>query len=264
MGRNASWFASLSGVLLATLLSSASPAFAKLVNANASLVPVSGVVPAIIATPGSLQFSPNRGGQIKFKLRRVLDPATLKPINSSNNTIFVDLVINGVPQTVSALFSIKSGNAIGSFPSLNLLKGDLVEIAGASVEDSNNIQFGTIGLQHPGLHYTTAVIPVFGVPIDIEADARIIASNGGKFMIGIELESPPLTRLNNTVELEISINGGAPTVVSQTFDIVNGHGAALVPLGLANGAIVEVLRIDVYDSSATRFATAGIRILSPL
>lgn len=253
-----------SSLVLALLLGGASPAVAHLVNANASLVPVGGVVPAIIIAPGSVQFSPNRGGQIKFKLRGVLDPMTGKAITSVNNTIDVDLVINGVPQTFTATFPIKSGNAIGTFPSLNLLKNDLVEIQGATVKNSVGVPFGTMGLKHPGLHFTTAIIPVFGVPIDIDADARIIASNGGKFMIDIELESPPLTRLNNTVELEIAVNGGAPFVVSKTFDILNGDGFAVEPLGLFAGDVVEVLRIDVYDSSATRFATAGIRILSPL
>ncbi|MBI3246161.1 MAG: hypothetical protein HYZ50_06610 [Deltaproteobacteria bacterium] len=253
-----------SGMVLALLLGGASPAAAHLVNANASLIPVSGVLPAKIVAPGSLQFSPNRGGQIKFKLHGVLNPVTGKAITSVNNSIAVDLVINGVPQTFTATFSIKSGNVQGSFPSLNLLKNDLVEIEGAAVKDSNGVQFGTMGLKHPGLHFTTAVIPVFGVPVDIDADARIIASNGGKFILSIELESPPLTTTNNKVELEILVNGAGPLVISKTFDIINGDGFVSEPLGLLAGDIVEVLRIDVYDSSSVRFATAGIRILSPL
>lgn len=250
-------------LVLVLLLGGVSSTEAHLVNANVSLVPVAGATPALIVTPGSLQFSPTRGGQIKFKLRNVLDLVTGKAITSADNTISVNLIINGTPHTLTTLFSLHSGRTQGSFPNLNLLAGDHVEIVGATVKDKNGIQFGAMGVKHPGPHFTTAIIPVFGSAVEIDADARIIARNGGKFILSIELESPPLTMLNNIVELEVLINGTGPIIISETFDIMNGHGFVTKPLGLSANDIVEVRRIDVFDSNNIRFATAGIHITSP-
>ncbi len=256
-----------SGLALGLLLGLASPAVAHLTSLNASIVPIAGA-PLTIKTPGSVQFSPNRGGRIQLKLRNVIDPMTGKGANSLNNTAAMDVVINGVPQTLMMPFTLKSGNAQIMFPGLNLFAPDLVEIQGLVVKDSNSIPFGTMGLKVPGLHFSSAIIQVQGTPSPItlaptrDADTTITA-NSGVFTLRLDAITPAAAT-NNHVEVEYSVNGGVPVIFQKTFDIANGIGFVSEPLGLVSGDIVEVLRIDVYDANNDRFATLGVRIMSPL
>lgn len=256
-----------SGLALGLLLGLASPAVAHLTSLNASIIPIAGA-PLTIKTPGSLQFSPNRGGVIQIKLRNVIDPGTGKGANNTGNTAAIDVVINGVPQTLTMPFALKSGNAQIMFPSLNLVAPDLVEVQGLVVKDSSSIPFGTMGLKVPGLHFSSAIIQVHGTPSPItlaptrDADTTITA-NSGVFSLRLDQITPRNTS-NNRVEVEYSVNGGAPLLFQQNFAIVNGIGLVMQPLGLVNGDIVEVLRIDVYDANNDRFATLGVRIMSPL
>lgn len=256
-----------SSLVLVSLLCVASPAAAHLTSLNASIIPIAGA-PVTIKTPGSLQFSPNRGGRIQLKLRNVVNPLTGKGANSTNNTAVIDVVINGVPQTLMLSFSLKSGNAQLMFPGLNLVAPDLVAVQGLIVKDSNGVPFGTMGLKVPGLHFSSAIIQMHGTPSPItlaptrDADTKITA-NSGVFSLRLDAIAPA-NAANNHVEVEYSVNGGAPVLFSKNFDIVNTIGLVMEPLGLVSGDIVEVLRIDVYDSNDDRFATLGVRIMSPL
>lgn len=256
-----------SSLALGLLLCLASPAAAHLTSLNASIIPIAGAS-VTIKTPGSLQFSPNRGGRVQLKLRNVIDPMTNKGVNSIGNTADMDVVINGVPQTLMLTFTLKSGNAQIMFPGLNLVAPDLVEVQGLIVKDSNGIPFGTMGLKVPGLHFSSAIIQVHGTPSPLtlaptrDADTTITA-NSGVFSLRLDQITPRNTT-NNHVEVEYSVNGGAPVAFQKNFDIVNGIGLVAAPLGLVSGDLVEVFRIDVYDSNNDRFATLGVRIMSPL
>lgn len=266
LGRQLLSYVTWRGLTLALFLCAAPPAIAHQTSLHASIVSIADA-PLSITIPGSLHVSPNRGGSIQLKLRNVLDPITGKGVNRANNTAIVDVVINGVAQSLIKNFDLKSGGAQISFPKLDLIRFDLVEIHGAVVKNSEGVSFGTMGLKLPGTPLSSAIIQVQNTPSPItlaptrDADTKITA-NGGELSLRLDQILPPDTT-NNRVEVEYAVNGGAPVVFSKHFDIVQGIALVKEPLGLATGDIVEVLRIDVYDSNNNRFATLGVRIMNP-
>lgn len=68
------------------------------------------------------------------------------------------------------------------------------------------------------------------------------------------------TFLNNTVELEISIDGVLQPLIVQSFDILNGTVDVEFELALGPHQNVWIHRIDLYDESANRFATMGAKM----
>ena len=267
LGRGAISRVTGQGLALVLLLCAPPSAVAHQTSLNGSVIPIAGA-PATITVPGSFQFSPNQGGWIRVKLRNVVDPLTGKAITSNGNRISVDVVINGTPQALAVTFPLKSGSAAVSFPGLNLVAPDLVEVHGAVVKNASGVAFGRLGLVHPGVHFSSAIIQVQGTPSAItlaptrDADTLITATKGGVFSLHLD-SITPADAPGNRVELEIAVNGGAPELITRTFDIVDGYASVSEPLGLVNGDVVEVRRIDVYDSNNERFATLGVRIMNP-
>lgn len=247
-------------------LCAATPVSAHLTSLRARLLPVTGA-PILLNPSSQIELTPHRGGESKFKIKGVTDSLTGKPVTAADNTITVDLVINGVSQPQVLTFALTSGRASGSFPSLDLVATDLVEVKGVTLRDQNGALFGVMGVKIPGPPLSSAIIQAFDSPSPIQlaptrdADVTLKTSHGGVLTVRLDAINPP-DASNNRLELEIKVNG-APLPFYPSFDIVDGNAKVEVPLGLTNGDLVEVTRLDLYDAGNVRFATLGVRIMSP-
>lgn len=68
------------------------------------------------------------------------------------------------------------------------------------------------------------------------------------------------TFLNNTMELEITVDGVLQPMIVQSFDILNGTVDVERDLGLTAYQNVWITRLDLYDQHGERFATMGAKI----
>lgn len=68
------------------------------------------------------------------------------------------------------------------------------------------------------------------------------------------------TFINNTMELEITVDGVPRPMIVESFDIINGTIDVLVDLGLTGHQNVWINRFDLYDVNGDRFATMGAKI----
>lgn len=96
------------------------------------------------------------------------------------------------------------------------------------------------------------------------SDVRIWASPPGELHIEFDRVEDGTgligTFLNNTLELEITVDGVQRPLHVEFFDILSGTVDVKVPLGLTAHQNVWIDRIDLYDSNGDRFATMGSKI----
>jgi hypothetical protein len=100
-----------------------------------------------------------------------------------------------------------------------------------------------------------------------DADVTFSTARGGLVKVRFDkLHDPggnPINTLNNKVEMELIVNGGAAQMHHIFFAIVDGFAQVELPLGLSRNDVVETRRIDIFDDNNIRFATLGVRIQSP-
>ncbi len=254
------------------------PADAHQTSLNVSLVPIDGSVSPIKFGSKSairLGLSSGNGGKIKFKVKKTVDAAGDK-ITALGNKLVIDATLNGAPQTWEFSFDILNGN--GKLPKtlLGLVAPDLIQFLEIRAEDSSGVAFarsGFIAGKGPTKGVSSAMVQVDeGSPIllatDRDSEVIIRTKHGGDFHISLDkvhdAGGNPITSFDNTIELEVVINGGAPTVLSyHPYDIIDDRGDLDVNLGLSDGDVVEVRRVDIFDPSGDRFATFGVKIRSP-
>lgn len=266
-------------VAATVLLSGASPARAHKQSMYLSVGPVKGSAsPLVIEKAGGLRVSQYGGGQLSLVLPAVRDAAG-KKVTASGNQIRLELRVNGVAQSAVMPFDVTDGKAKAkgflSNPQ-DIFKGDLVEVVSMGAYDSSGVRFGMIGVTPEANH------PVLrtGLVFVIDSLSPIRFSRGGDVLVrtregymnsgfdklldaqGEKIDSPGVR-----VEIEYSINGGPTQVESYSYDIVNGRsrpgGRPHTNLGLSFDETVEVKRVDVFDADGNRFATMGVKIVSP-
>lgn len=254
------------------------PADAHQTSLNVSLVPIVGSVSPIKFGPKSairLGLSSGNGGKIKFKVKKTVDAGGNK-ITALGNKLVVEARLNGAPQTWEFPFDILNGN--GKLPKtiLGLVAPDIIQFLDIRAEDSSGEAFarsGFIAGKGPTKGVSCAMVQVDeGSPLLLaeERDSEVIirTKHGGDLHISLDkvhdAGGNPITSLGNKVELEMVINGGAPTVVTYpSYDIVDDRGDLGANLGLTDGDTVEFRRIDIFDPSGNRFATFGVKIRNP-
>ena len=235
--------------------------------------------PLRIAKSGVFRISQYGGGLLALVLPKVFDPAGAKA-NAAGNEIHLDLRVNGVPRSATMPFDVVNGKATaGGFLSdpQDIFKGDLVEVVAMGAYDASGRRFGMLGVSPEANH------PVLrsGLVFVIDSASPIRFSRGGDALVrtregymnsgfdklldssGEKIDSPGIY-----VEVEYSIDGGPFQVGTYSYDIVNGRSRpggrphTYLP-GLAFAQTVEVKRVDVFDAVGNRFATLGVKIVSP-
>ncbi len=100
-----------------------------------------------------------------------------------------------------------------------------------------------------------------------DADVTWRTKKGGELKVRFDklkdLSGNDINATGNRLDVEVTINGGAPQVLSFFFDIAHDSGEVDADLGLTAGDLVEIRRIDAYDPNGDRFATLGVRIQNP-
>lgn len=253
------------------------PADAHQTSLNVSLVAIDGSTSDVKFGDKSsmrLGLSSNNGGQTKFKVKKMVDAVGGK-ITAPDNKLVIEAFLNGVEQTWEFDFDIVNGN--GNLPkmTLGLTAPDIIQFVDIRAEDAGGTAFarsGMIGGKGPNKAVSSAMVQVDeGSPIllaeDRDSEVIIRAKKGGLFHISLDkvhdAGGNPITAFGNTIELELVINGGAPTVRTYDYEIIDDRGDLDVGLGLADGDVVEVRRVDIFDSSNDRFATFGVKIRNP-
>lgn len=254
-----------------------SPVDAHQTSLNASLVAIDGSTSPIKFGDKSsmrLGLSSGNGGLIKFKVKKMEDAGGGK-ITALGNKVIIDAVLNGAPQTWEFPFDILNGN--GKLPKtlLGLFKPDIIQFLEIRAEDSSGEAFaqaGFVGGKGPTKGISSAMVQVSeGSPILLaeERDSEVIirTKKGGDFHISLDkvhdAQGNPVTSLGNRIELEMEINGAPVTNVYDPYDIVDDRGDLDVNMGLSDGDVVLVKRVDIYDPNGDRFATFGVKIRSP-
>ena len=261
------------------LLGAAAPAGAHKQSMYLSVGPVLGSTsPLVIAKAGGLRISQYGGGQVTLVLPAVVDSAG-KKITARDNEIRLDLRVNGVARSATIPFDVVEGKskAKGFLSSpQDIFKGDLVEVLSMGAYDSTGVRFGMIGVTPEANHPVVRT----GLVFVIDSQSQIRFSRGGDVLVrtregymnsgfdklldpqGQKIDSPGVR-----VEVEYAINGGPTQVESYSYDIVNGRsrpgGRPHTNLGLSFDETVEVKRVDVFDADGNRFATMGVKIVSP-
>lgn len=244
---------------------------------NVSLVAVHGNASPVKFGPKSamrLGLSSGNGGTIKFKVKKLVDGVGGK-ITAPGNKLVIDAKLNGAAQTWEFPFDISNGNGKLPKTTLGLTAPDIIQFLEIRAEDSGGVAFarsGFVAEKGPTKGVSSAMVQVDeGSPIllaeDRDSEVIIRTKKGGDFHISLDkvhdAQGSPITSLGNTIELEIVINGAAPTTRSYPYDIVDDRGDLDVGLGLSPGDLVEVRRVDIFDSLGDRFATFGVKIRSP-
>lgn len=100
-----------------------------------------------------------------------------------------------------------------------------------------------------------------------DADVSFLAKKGGMLKVRLDklrdVNGNLINSVDNMLQLEIVVNGGSPQVRETSFAIERGHAKIETFLGLSQGDIVELRRLDILDSNNIRFATLGVRIQHP-
>jgi len=222
---------------------------------------------------GLFRATERRGGKLRAKLAGLTD-ATGFPIDALGNTLHVDLVVNGVPQSVDYPFDLVHGRArVGE--SLGLVNGDSYEISNMELRDPTGVPFGVIGIPAGwrGNVMKASLVEVVTSPGSLGllkgAGAQIRIKNGTAHVQlslskVIDANGDGVTTSGNRVEFEYDLNGVGPNVLTIPFDLVDG-GTDLITGELAIGAsdVLRTRRIDVFDSAGNRFVTLGVRVLHP-
>ena len=270
----------LASLLACGLLLVSGEARAHKKSLNFAVGPVLGTAsPLRIAKSGVFRISQYGGGLLALVLPKVFDPAGAKA-NAAGNEIHLDLRVNGVPRSATMPFDVVNGKAkAGGFLSdpQDIFKGDLVEVVAMGAYDASGRRFGMLGVSPEANH------PVLrsGLVFVIDSASPIRFSRGGDALVrtregymnsgfdklldssGEKIDSPGIY-----VEGEYSIDGGPFQVGTYSYDIVNGRSRpggrphTYLP-GLAFAQTVEVKRVDVFDAVGNRFATLGVKIVSP-
>lgn len=270
----------LASLLACGLLLVSGEARAHKQSLNFSVGPVLGTAsPLRIAKSGVFRISQYGGGQLALVLPKVFDAAGAKA-NAAGNEIRLDLRVNGVPRSATMPFDVVNGKAkAGGFLSdpQDIFKGDLVEVVAMGAYDASGRRFGMLGVSPEANH------PVLrsGLVFVIDSASPIRFSRGGDALVrtregymnsgfdklldssGEKIDSPGIY-----VEVEYSIDGGPFQVGTYSYDIVNGRSRpggrphTYLP-GLSFAQTVEVKRVDVFDAVGNRFATLGVKIVSP-
>jgi hypothetical protein len=107
---------------------------------------VGGASPILLGedSKARLFISAERGGVVSLMLIRATDAAGQK-IDAANNTMRLEVVINGSPQTLDFPFTITSGRASIGGEKLGLVKPDRIAVVSAQLLDANGVAFGTLG-----------------------------------------------------------------------------------------------------------------------
>jgi hypothetical protein len=273
MGKVFSW---AGAVTLAGLLAFGSPAEAHQTSLNATLTEVVGSPSPIelsSSTRAKVSLSSSKGGRIRLKLRKTVDSLGA-PIDALGNALELDLVVNGAPQSVSLPFDIENGNGKAELPTLGLVSPDLIEILDIRLVDQNADAFAALGFSvgsGPSKALSSALIQVVGAsPIFLaatrDADITLRTVLGGlltaRFDKLADIFGLPINDAGCEMQLELTVNG-VNDLRTVSFDIIGGDAHIQENLGLSEGDVVEIERIDFYDSGGDRFATLGVRIQNP-
>lgn len=264
----------------AILLASAPEAQAHKQSMKLSIGPAWGSTsPLRITKTATLNILQYAGGAIALTLREVRDRSGARA-NAEGNELRLDLRVNGVPRSVVLSFGVEEGKTkLKGFLSSprDIFKGDVVELVSLGLFDSQGRRFGVLGAL-PG-----AQLPILqsGVVFVVDSLSAIRFLRGGDTLIrlrddgymnsgfdklldpaGHKIDAPGVR-----VDVELSVNGGAPEVRSYSYDIVRGRsrpgGRPHTYLGLDVSDNVEIRRVDIYDGDGNRFATLGVKIVSP-
>jgi hypothetical protein len=255
----------LAGALLAA---GAPPALAHHTSLRVPLVSSGGAAPIRLGGTSQFELLAGRGGEIRFKLSGLTDPVTGLPLSLAGNTMRVSLVVNGVPRVEAIPFTITKGRVAQVRRRLNLTTNDAVEVRGVVLEAPGGAPFGTIGIRSTGGKLSSALVNVVSSPSPLEladsrdADVELTGRGGGRMTVRFD-RITPADAPNNRVELEYSLNGGAPTVfTSAAFAIVDEFGVitSALGLGLSPSDVVQILRLEVFDANGDPFAALGVRI----
>jgi hypothetical protein len=262
------------------LLSAAAPAGAHKQAMKLSVGPLVGSTsPIQIRKAGVLSITPFGGGTVILALKNMRDAFGNK-MYAFDNELRLSLRVNGVPTAVAFPFNIKNGKGTLRTvitPAQDLFKGDLVELVDVDLVDKDGVQFGVLGVPagtRTTIHKTALVYvtdSVSEVHFSRGGDSRLKLRDNGNFNTGFDTLLDPLGEKINTpqvkVELVMRINGGAPTLFTYNYDIINGRsvpdGRPHIELGLQITDTVEVQRLDVFDNLGNRFATMGFKVVSP-
>ncbi len=254
-----------------------SPAAAHQTSLSATLIAVDGSVSPVKYGPKTnlrLSLSSGNGGKLKFKLKRAVDAGGNK-ITALGNTLRMEVILNGVPQSLQFPFDIINGNGKIGKALLGLVRPDIIEILEIVAEDQGGEPFATLGLiagKGPTKALASAIVQVeegsfIRVAPTRDSDISIKSKKGGELHVRFDKLRDALgediNASGNRLELELAVNGVAPIVETFFFDIINDSGEVDENLGLTDGDVVEVLRADVYDPNGDRFATLGVRIQNP-
>ncbi|MFM7140915.1 MAG: hypothetical protein ACKO2K_03240 [Alphaproteobacteria bacterium] len=261
------------------LIATAVPALAHKQSMYLSVGPLVGSTsPLVIEKAGGLRVSQYGGGQLSLVLPAVRDAAG-KKVTAPGNEIRLELRVNGVARSAVLPFDVVDGKAKAkgflSSPQ-DIFKGDLVEVLSMGAYDSSGVRFGMSGVTPEANHPVVRT----GLVFVIDSQSQIRFSRGGDVLVrtregymnsgfdklldpqGQKIDSPGVR-----VEVEYSVNGGPSQVESYSYDIVNGRsrpcGRPHTNLGLTFDETVEVKRVDVFDADGNRFATMGVKIVSP-
>ena len=269
----------LLALVAGALLCAAAPARAHKQSMYLSVGPVVGSTsPLVITKAGGLRISQYGGGQVSLVIPAVRDAAGNK-VDAQGNEIRLELRVNGVAREATLPFDVVDGKvkAKGFLSSpQDIFKGDLVELVSMGAYDASGVRFGLIGVTPEANHPVVRT----GLVFVIDSASPIRFSRGGDVLVrtregyvnsgfdklldpmGEKIDSPGVR-----VEVEYSVNGGPPEVESYSYDIVNGRsrpgGRPHANFGISFDQTVEVRRIDVFDADGNRFATMGVKIVSP-
>lgn len=269
-----------SSLLLAlALLALASPALAHKQGMHLAIGPVfANPSPVQITKAGVLVARPFGGGKLVFNLKALRTLAGLK-LDAPGNQLRLGLEVNGVPTTTVLPFEIRDGKATvraSLTPSLNLVKGDRIEVKSVDLYDQDGIRFGTMGVP-PGTRSPIvassliyAVESTSPVRFSKGGDTRLKLRDAGNFNSGfdtlLDAAGQRITHPGVTVELGL-VRNGVPSTFSYSYDIVRGRsvpdGRPVAEVGLAMSETVEITRLDVFDSAHVRFATLGMKVVAP-
>jgi hypothetical protein len=183
------------------------------------------------------------------------------------------------PRTYEFPFDVEAGHAAFFQPlDAELIKGDRVEVQSITLLDDVGAAFGTLGAP-PGNRrpiLMSSVVYVADSPSPVRfsrgGDTNLLPNTSWtKFNAGFDvLLDPHGERINNSgnhAEIELSVNGASPQVIVLPFDVKQGKsqpgGRPATRLPFTKEDAIEVRRLDLFDPDGHRFATLGMKIVSP-
>lgn len=96
-------------------------------------------------------------------------------------------------------------------------------------------------------------------------EIRFRPERGGRLvltLVGVsDVSGVPANATGNALEIGLVVQGASASL-SVPFDIKNGRGKAVAMLGLTNGDLVEVRKVELIDSGGARFACLGVVVVA--